>query len=89
MTQQVLRAWDRGPRGLDPFYGLGLVDAAAALGAATQAPAAQPAGDANEPLARPRHAQRERTDGTVHALRVEAVAADHRVTVRQPPAAPP
>ena len=56
VTQQVLRAWDRGPRGLDPYYGLGLVDAASALGAATQAPAAQPAGDANEPNEAPKRA---------------------------------
>ncbi|MFL5931741.1 MAG: S8 family serine peptidase [Gaiellaceae bacterium] len=49
VVKQVLRGWDRGPRGLDPFYGLGLVDAAAATGSAQQAPAAQPAGDANEP----------------------------------------
>jgi serine protease len=56
VTQQLLRAWDRGPRGLDRFYGLGVVDAAAALGAATQAPAAQPAGDGNEPNEAPKRA---------------------------------
>ena len=49
VVKQVLRAWDRGPRGLDRFYGLGLVDAAAATGTAQQPPAPQPAGDANEP----------------------------------------
>jgi subtilisin family serine protease len=56
VAAQVLRAWDRGPRGLDPFYGLGLVDAYAAIGAATQAPAAQPVGDANEPNGVPKRA---------------------------------
>ena len=49
VVKQVLRAWDRGPRGLDPYYGFGLVDAAAALGGTGQAPAAQPGGDPNEP----------------------------------------
>src|SRR5215212_511269 len=49
VAKQVLRAWDRGPRGIDPYYGLGLLDAAAAVGATEQSPAAQPAGDGNEP----------------------------------------
>jgi subtilisin family serine protease len=55
-TAQLLRAWDRGPRGLDPFYGLGVVDAYAALGGDLQQPAPQPAGDANEPNEAPRRA---------------------------------
>ena len=49
VVKEVLRAWDRGPRGLDPYYGFGLVDAAAAVGGASQPPAAQPGGDPNEP----------------------------------------
>ena len=49
VVKQVLRGWDRGPRGLDPFYGLGLVDAAAAVGSSLQPAAAQPGGDSNEP----------------------------------------
>jgi subtilisin family serine protease len=56
VTQQLLRAWDRGPRGLDPFYGLGVVDAYAAVGAAMQAPAGQPVGDGNEPNEAPKRA---------------------------------
>jgi subtilisin family serine protease len=49
VVTEVLSGWDRGPRGLDPFYGLGLVDAYAAVGAAAQSAAPQPDGDANEP----------------------------------------
>src|SRR5919204_1909578 len=49
VVKQVLRGWDRGPRGLDPYYSLGLADAAAAVGGAGQPPAAQPGGDSNEP----------------------------------------
>ena len=56
VVRQLYRAWDRGPRGLDPFYGFGLLDAAAALGLAVQSPAAQPAGDANEPNGAPKRA---------------------------------
>ncbi|HKF14393.1 MAG TPA: S8 family serine peptidase, partial [Gaiellaceae bacterium] len=56
VVTQVLRGWDRGPRGLDAYYGLGLADAYAAVGAAGQAPAAQPAGDANEPNGAPKRA---------------------------------
>lgn len=41
-------AQDRGPTGLDPYYGYGLLDAFAALGAPVQA-AAAPAADALEP----------------------------------------
>lgn len=64
VTQQLLRAWDRGPRGLDPFYGLGVVDAYAAVGAAMQAPAAQPAGDGNEPNEAPKRATAITTSAT-------------------------
>ena len=42
VVTQLERAWDRGPRGLDPYYGFGLADAAAAMGASLQPPAAQP-----------------------------------------------
>lgn len=42
-------AWDRGPSGIDPFYGWGLLDAYAAVGGKKQAPAAPPAGDSLEP----------------------------------------
>jgi subtilisin family serine protease len=41
-------ARDFGPRGFDPFYGKGRLDAFAALGGAKLAPAAQPLGDAWE-----------------------------------------
>jgi subtilisin family serine protease len=56
VTEHVLRAWDRGPRGLDPFYGLGLVDSLAALGGGLQPAAPQPGGDANEPNGAPKRA---------------------------------
>ncbi|HEV2711838.1 MAG TPA: S8 family serine peptidase, partial [Gaiellaceae bacterium] len=56
VVKQVLRAWDRGPRGLDSFYGLGLADAYAAVGAGFQAAAAQPSGDGNEPNEAPKRA---------------------------------
>jgi subtilisin family serine protease len=42
-------AQDFGPRGIDPFYGFGRVDAYAAVTGVKLAPAAQPAGDAFEP----------------------------------------
>jgi subtilisin family serine protease len=56
VTQEMLRGWDRGPRGLDPFYGLGLVDAYAALGGGRQPAAPQPPGDGNEPDGAPKRA---------------------------------
>src|SRR5215210_3791663 len=49
VVKQVLRGWDRGPRGLDAYYGFGLVDAASAVGSAVQPAASQPAGDPSEP----------------------------------------
>jgi serine protease len=42
VAAQILRAWDRGPRGLDPFYGLGLVDAYAAVGPPLRHPQRSP-----------------------------------------------
>src|SRR4029450_10413637 len=42
VAAQILRAWDRGPRGLDPFYGLGLVDAYAAGGPPLREPQRNP-----------------------------------------------
>jgi serine protease len=56
VARTVYRAWDRGPRGLDPFYGFGLVDAYAALGGGPQPAAPQPAGDSNEPNEAPKRA---------------------------------
>jgi subtilisin family serine protease len=56
IARAIYRAWDRGPRGLDPFYGFGLVDAYAAVGGGTQPAAPQPAGDANEPNEAPKRA---------------------------------
>ena len=46
-------ARDAGPRGVDDVYGHGLLDAAAALGAAKAAPLRAPAGDAFEPNGTP------------------------------------
>ena len=40
---------DMGPSGIDPFYGQGRIDAAAALGSARLAPVAPAPGDAREP----------------------------------------
>jgi subtilisin family serine protease len=56
VVKQILRGWDRGPRGLDPYYGLGLVDGFAAVGGAAQPPAGQPGGDSNEPNGAPKRA---------------------------------
>jgi subtilisin family serine protease len=56
IARAIYRAWDRGPRGLDPFYGFGLVDAFAAVGGGAQPAAPQPAGDANEPNEAPKRA---------------------------------
>jgi subtilisin family serine protease len=54
---QLVRAWDRGPRGLDAFYGFGVVDALAAVGgSAQQTPAPQPPGDSHEPNGAPKRA---------------------------------
>jgi serine protease len=50
-------ARDAGPRGRDPYYGRGLLDVAAALGAAVQPPLRAPAGDAQEPDGTPDRAR--------------------------------
>lgn len=42
-------ARDMGPRGIDPYYGWGIVDAFAAVGGAKQAPSAVPPRDGREP----------------------------------------
>jgi type VII secretion-associated serine protease mycosin len=42
-------ARDAGPRGVDPAYGAGVVDATRAVGGPSTTPFALPAGDANEP----------------------------------------
>ena len=48
---------DFGPRGIDPFYGAGRVDAYAALGQPPLSPTTQPAGDALEPNPTPDRAR--------------------------------
>jgi serine protease len=42
-------AHDKGPRGIDRFYGWGVLDANAALGGSKQSPATQPAQDTKDP----------------------------------------
>jgi subtilisin family serine protease len=64
VVKQVLRGWDRGPRGLDPYYGLGLADSYAALGGAFRPPAGQPSGDSNEPNGAPKRATAVATSAT-------------------------
>ena len=50
-------ARDAGPRGRDPYYGRGLLDVAAALGAPAQAALRAPAGDSQEPNGTPDRAR--------------------------------
>jgi subtilisin family serine protease len=45
----LTRSQDRGPAGIDPFYGRGWLDAYAVLGGAEKSPAAVPAQDSLEP----------------------------------------
>ena len=83
-------AREAGPRGLDPYYGWGLLDAAAALNFAKAPPVAAVHGDGNDTLARARVATSSQTDrivpeGDVDVFRWTQPAGSTRLTATVTP----
>jgi subtilisin family serine protease len=84
-------ARDAGPRGIDEFYGHGVIDALSAFGGAPRPHAAPPAGDAHEPNGTPSQAKlitvesanfaTHAPEGDVDWFAVDLTAAEYRVIV--------